>query len=127
MARSYPLVAAMVERAEQTSTSARENTTEGRNAQRRAQALPAEARSIASHSDVSVLACACAPSRRRKGLMRLAAVPAVTDANETELARGALDDKGLLDVVEQPYTFGVERVRAHDVFARQQRQLRKRQ
>ena len=47
--------------------------------------------------------------------------------DEPQLARRAGDHERALDIVEQAHAFRVERVRAHEVFSGQQRQLGKRQ
>src|SRR5271156_3081210 len=55
----------------------------------------------------------------------IAPVPAVSDAHETQFARGALDDERLLDVVEQAHALGIERMGADEILAGQERKLRK--
>src|ERR1022692_1921291 len=60
---------------------------------------------------------------RRRSIRAVA--PAVSHADEAQLARIAFDDKRFFDIIEQPGASWIEHVRSYQVFAGQERELRK--
>ena len=65
--------------------------------------------------------------RCHRSAVRTFVAPSVREPHEAHLARLAGDDERALDVVEQAHALGIERVRAHDVLAGQERDARQRQ